>query len=60
MKNTFWVVVVVTAVFLGFMLGYSFPPFLEIGFAVGKGKKAPPTKIDKKLENYYKDLYKEE
>ena len=60
MKNTFWVVVVVSAVFLGFLMGYSVPPFLEIGFAVGKGKKAPPTKIDKKMEDYYKNLYKDE
>jgi len=60
MKNTLWVVVVVIAVFLGFLMGYSVPPFLEIGFAVGKGKKAPPTKIDKTMEDYYKNLYKDE
>ena len=60
MKNTLWIVVVVIAVFLGFLMGYSVPPFLEVGFAVGKGKTAPPTKIDKKAEDYYKNLYKDE
>jgi hypothetical protein len=42
------------------MMGYSVPPFLEIGFAVGKGKAAPATKIDKKMDDYYKNLYKDE
>jgi hypothetical protein len=60
MKNTLWTVVVIVALFLGFMMGYSVPPFLEIGFAVGKGKAAPATKIDKKMDDYYKNLYKDE
>ena len=59
MKNTLWIIIVVIAGFLGFMMGYSFPPFVQSGFAGGKGKPAQAgPKLDKDLQDYYKDLYK--
>jgi hypothetical protein len=61
MKKSLWVIIVVVAVFLGFMMGYSFPPFVETGFAGGKGKAAQPVqKLDKDMQDYYKNLYKED
>ncbi|OGW36226.1 MAG: hypothetical protein A2010_12650 [Nitrospirae bacterium GWD2_57_9] len=61
MKKSLWVIIVVVAAFLGFMMGYSFPPFVETGFA-GAAGKAPHTapKIDKDMQDYYKNLYKED
>jgi hypothetical protein len=61
MKNSLWVIIIVVSGFLGFMMGYSFPPLVETGLAAGKGKAAPPVqKIDKDMQDYYKDLYKED
>jgi hypothetical protein len=61
MKKSLWVIIVIVAVFLGFMMGYSFPPFVETGFA-GAGGKAPQLspKIDKDVQEHYKNLYKED
>jgi hypothetical protein len=61
MKNSLWIIIVVVAAFLGFMMGYSFPPFVETGFAgaAGKTQHSGP-KIDKETQDYYKNLYKED
>jgi hypothetical protein len=61
MKNNLWIIIIVVAGFLGFMMGYSFPPFVETGLAGGKGAAAQPgQKIDKSMQDYYKNLYKED
>ncbi len=61
MKSALWIIIVIVAGFLGFMMGYSFPPLLESGIASGKGAAVQPgPKIDKELQDYYKNLYKEE
>ncbi len=31
-KNTLWIINLIVIAFLGFMIGYSVPPFLEVGF----------------------------
>jgi len=36
MKNELWAIIVITMGFLGFMMGYSVPPFLEVGFGTGE------------------------
>ena len=40
MKHNLWIIIVIVAGFLGFMMGYSMPPFLETGVGGGKGKAA--------------------
>lgn len=61
MKHTLWIIIVITTAFLGFMMGFSFPPFLQADISGGKIKAAPETqKVDKKMQDYYKDLYKED
>jgi hypothetical protein len=62
MKSNLWIIIVVIAVFLGFMMGYTVPPFLESGVAGGKGGAAAGAapKIDKDMQEYYKNLLKEE
>lgn len=61
MKNSLWIIIAVVAAFLGFMMGYSVPPFVETGFAGSKGKAAQPVqKLDKDMQDYYKNLYKED
>jgi hypothetical protein len=59
MTKTLWIIIVVVSGFLGFMMGYSFPPFLQTDLSGGKLKASPASqKIDKKIQDYYKDLYK--
>ena len=60
MKNTLWIIIIVVSGFLGFMMGYSFPPFLQTDLSGGKLKAAPAAQqVDKKMQDYYKNLYKE-
>ena len=60
MKNTLWTVVAVVAVFLGFFLGYSVSPMVEVGISAVKGEKTEiTTEMDQDMEEYYRDLLKE-
>jgi len=58
MDRTFIIVLLVVTIFTGFLIGYSVPPFLEAGVFNGRKEKGVENKIDKSLEQYYKDLYK--
>ena len=50
----------VTAAFLGFLIGYSTPPLIESGMIGGKGKQAKkPPALQKDTSQYYRDLYKD-
>jgi hypothetical protein len=59
-KKTFGIVVLVVAVALGFLLGYSIPPFIHSGVFTGREEKGVEVKIDKELEQYYKSLTQDE
>ncbi len=58
MKTSLWIIIVIVVGFLGFMMGYSVPPFLETGGG-GKNVKAGPS-IDREIQDYYRNLYKED
>ncbi|MFV1997840.1 MAG: hypothetical protein ACC641_07485 [Acidiferrobacterales bacterium] len=61
MKSDLWVVIVITVAFVGFLMGYSLPPLIETGMLVGKGKQAKAVQnLDKDMEQYYRDLLKDE
>jgi hypothetical protein len=61
MNKFLGIVIVVVILFVGFLLGYSIPPFVQAGvFSSGRTEKGVKVKIDKKMEDYYKNLYKEE
>jgi hypothetical protein len=59
-KNTLWIVNLIVIGFLGFMLGYSVPPFLEVGFGenIEQLKEGQPLPDD--LLKQYELLYKDE
>ena len=61
MKNELWIVILVVAVFMGFMMGYSLPPMIEVGMIGAKPEQAIGVKsgINKEMEKYYKELEKE-
>jgi len=59
MQKNLWMVLVIVAGFLGYMLGYSVPPFLEVGFGqnieqLDEGQPLPDDLL-KQYEHLYKD-----
>ena len=58
MDRTFIIVLLVVTIFTEFLIGYSVPPFIEAGVLSGRKERGVENKIDKSLEQHYKDLYK--
>ncbi len=58
MNKTLIVVIVIVTLFTGFLIGFSLPPYIKAGVFSGRKEKGVESKIDKKMEQYYKDLYK--
>ena len=58
MKNGLWVVILVVAIFMGFLMGYSLPPMFEVGLIGGNTDQPVGLKSDvnEEMEQYYKDL----
>jgi hypothetical protein len=61
MRNSLWSIFVVLGAVMGFLMGYATAPMIESGLMSGQAGK-PRTAIEskKEIEQYYKDLYKEE
>ncbi len=59
MKQQLWVIIVMVVTLLGFMMGYSVPPFMEVGFGVKTESKEPQAMSSEELEQYYKSLYQD-
>jgi hypothetical protein len=59
-ENTLWLVTLVVIGFLGFMVGYSVPPFMEVGFGrnIEQLKDGEPLPVD--LMKQYEHLYQDE
>lgn len=61
MKDPLWKVIVVVALFLGFLMGYSVPPMVEVGGVAGQRAAGGGEKeLTQELRDYYKDLAEEE
>lgn len=60
MDKTLIAVIVTVTIFTGFLIGFSLPPYIEAGVFSERKEKGVESKIDKKMEQYYKDLYKSE
>ncbi len=61
MKNSLWVVIVIVAAFLGFLMGYTLPPLIEVGMIGGSGERpGVQTELSEDMQDYYDDLLKEE
>ena len=61
MQSGLWVVILVVAIFMGFLMGYSLPAMFETGLIGGDGGQAVGLKsgVNKEMDQYYKDLLKE-
>ena len=61
MKSTLGIVIVIVMGFMGFLIGYSMPPFIEAGIIGGGPNKVKAgAQLDTKTQDYYKNLLKEE
>jgi hypothetical protein len=57
--NTLWLINIIVLGFIGFMLGYSVPPFIEVGFGdnielLEEGEPLPEDLL-KQYEHLYQD-----
>lgn len=60
MKSSLWIVISVVAGFLGFMVGYSVPPLVEVGMIGGSGEKIGlKSEVSQDMEDFYRDLLEE-
>lgn len=62
MKNGLWVVILVVAIFMGFLMGYSLPPMFEVGMIGSKNEQEVGLKseVSKDMEQYYQELSKDQ
>ena len=61
MKGGLWVVIIVVGSFMGFLMGYSLPPMIEVGM-IGGGEKQEigiQTEVTEDMQEYYNNLLKE-
>ena len=58
MKDGLWVVILVVAIFMGFLMGYSLPPMYEVGMIGGKAEQGMGVKsgVDEDMQQYYQEL----
>jgi len=59
-KNTLWLVYVIVIGFIGFMIGYSVPPFLEVGFGDNIEMLEEGAPLPDDLLKQYEHLYQED
>ena len=59
-KNTLWLVNVIVIGFVGFMIGYSIPPFLEVGFGDNIELLEEGAPLPDDLLKQYQHLYEDE
>jgi hypothetical protein len=60
MKSMLSIIILIVTLFLGFLLGYSIPPFIHAGvFSSDRAEKGVEVKVDEELEKFYEDLYKD-
>ena len=62
MKKGLWVVIAVVGIFMGFLIGYSVPPMIEVGMIGGDGHQQAGIKTDVSddMKEYYDNLLKED
>lgn len=58
MKNHVLIIITVAVAFSSFMLGYSLPPFMEVGFGGGGEQAGAAADSEAELMKQYENLYK--
>ncbi len=60
MNKIFGIIILIVTLFVGFLLGYSIPPFIHAGVFSDREEKGVEILIDEEAEKYYDNLFKEE
>ncbi len=60
MNKIFGIIILIVTLFVGFLLGYSIPPFIHAGVFSDREEKGVEVLVDEDMEKYYEDLYKSE
>lgn len=60
MNNIFGIIILIVTLFVGFLLGYSIPPFIHAGVFSDREEKGVEVVIDEETEKYYNNLFKED
>ena len=60
MPKLFGAILFIVTIFVGYLLGYSIPPFVQAGVFSDREVKGVATEIDEDMEEYYKQLYQED
>lgn len=58
MERTLFAVFVLVAIFVGFELGYSVPPFFQAGVFGARREKGVESKIDDAMKRHFEELYR--
>jgi hypothetical protein len=58
MNKIFGIIILIVILFVGFLLGYSIPPFIHAGVFSDREEKGVEVLVDEDMEKYYEDLYK--
>lgn len=58
MNRTLWTMILITGIFIGFLMGYSVPPMVEVGMIGGGDSSEAGLKsdMDQDMEEYYRSL----
>ncbi len=57
MKHHLWIIVIIVIGLSSFLVGYSLPPFLEVGFGTATEEGGATSEED--LKKLYEELYRE-
>ncbi len=60
MNKILGIIILIVSLFVGFLLGYSIPPFIHAGVFSDREEKGVEVLIDEEAEKYYDNLFKEE
>jgi len=62
MKSDLWGVILIVAILMGFLMGYSLPPMYEVGLIGNKNQQAVGLKseINQEMQKYYQELSKDQ
>jgi len=58
MNKIFGIIILTITLFVGFLLGYSIPPFIHAGVFSDREEKGVEVLVDEDMEKYYEDLFK--
>lgn len=56
MPRLFGIIVLIVTVFVGYLLGYSIPPFIQAGVFSEREEKGVEVMIDEDMKKYYEGL----